>query len=144
MSRHFVVDHLAGRVVAAVLTLSFVVPALAGVYPTNTSTRITVFSDRYVLAGRAFDDLNLLEKHTTARQARAVTLLACGPSVTRSLKAAVERFRHVPVQMLVLDADTPECSSPAPLATPVRERVGQRPYGIDDEAVERYWRELMP
>ncbi|MGH9808207.1 MAG: hypothetical protein ACRD9W_13260, partial [Terriglobia bacterium] len=141
---HFVVDLLAGRVVAAVLTFSFVVPALAGVYPSNTSTRITVFSDRYVLAGRAFDDLNLLEKHTTATQVRAVTLLACGPRVTRSLKAAVERFRRVPVQMLVLDADTPECSSPAPLATPVRERVGQRPYGIDDEAVERYWRDLMP
>jgi hypothetical protein len=143
MSRHFVVD-LAGRVVAGVLTLSFVVPALAGVYPTTTSTRITVFSDRYILAGRAFDDLNLLEKHTTAMQARAVTLLACGPRVTRSLKAAVERFRHVPVQMLVLDADAPECSSAASLAIPVRERDGQRPYGIDDEAVDRYWRDLMP
>jgi hypothetical protein len=143
MSKHFVVD-FAGRVVAGVLTLSFVVPALAGLYPTITSTRITVFSDRYIVAGRAFDDLNLLEKHTTAMQARAVTLLACGPSVTRSLKAAVERFRHVPVQMLVLDADTPECSSTTPFAIPVRQRDGQRPYGIDDEAVERYWRDIMP
>jgi len=143
MSRHFVVD-LAGRVVAGVLTLSFVVPALAGVYPTTTNTRITVFSDRYILAGRAFDDLNLLEKHTTAMRARAVTLLVCGPRVTRSLKAAVERFRHVPVQMFVLDADTPECSSTASLAIPVREGDGQRPYGIDDEAVERYWHDLMP
>lgn len=142
MSRHFVVD-FAGRVVAGVLILGFVVPALAGVYPIK-STRITVFSDRYILADRAFDDLNVLEKHTTAMQARAVTLLACGPGVTRSLKAAVERFRHVPVQMLVLDADTPECSSTAPLAIPVRQRDGQRPYGIDDEAVERYWRDLMP
>lgn len=142
MSRHFVVD-FAGRVVAGVLILGFVVPALADVYPIK-STRITVFSDRYILADRAFDDLNVLEKHTTAMQARAVTLLACGPGVTRSLKAAVERFRHVPVQMLVLDADTPECSSTAPLAIPVRQRDGQRPYGIDDEAVERYWRDLMP
>jgi hypothetical protein len=46
--------------------------------------------------------------------------------------------------MLVLDADTPECSPTAPLAIPVRERDGQRPYGIDDEAVDRYWRDLMP
>ena len=143
MSRHFIVD-LAGRVVAGALTLSIVVPALAGVYPTTTNTRITVFSDRYILAGRAFDDLNLLEKHTTAMHARAVILLACGPRVTRSLKAAVERFRHIPVQMFVLDADTPECSSTASLAIPVREGEGQRPYGIDDEAVERYWRDLMP
>jgi len=143
MSRHFVVD-FAGRVLAGVLTLGFVVPALAGVYPAIKSTRITVFSDRYIVADRAFDDLNLLEKHTTAMQARAVTLLACGPGVTRSLKAAVERFRHVPVQMLVLDADEPECSSTPPLAIPVRERDGPRPYGIDDEAVERYWQDLMP
>jgi hypothetical protein len=126
------------------LALGFVVPALAGIYPAIKSTRITVFSDRYVLADRAFDDLNLLEEHTTAMKARAVTLLACGEGVTRSLKAAVERFRHVPVQMLVLDADEPECSSTASLATPVRERRGPRPYGIDDEAVERYWRDLMP
>jgi len=143
MSRHFVVD-LVGRIVAGVLTLGFVVPALAGVHPTPTSTRIAVFSDRYVLAGRAFDDLNLLEEHTTAMHARAVTLLACGPRVTRSLKAAVERFRHIPVQMFVLDADAAECSSAPPLAIPVRGRDGQRPYGIDDEAVERYWRDLMP
>jgi hypothetical protein len=143
MSRHFDVD-LAGSVVAGVLILIFVVPVQAGVYPVPTSARITVFSDRYVLAGRAFDDLNLLEKHTTAMQVRAVTLLACGPGVTRPLKAAVERFRHVPVQMLVLDSDTPECSSTAPLAITVRERDGQRPYGIDDEVVERYWRELIP
>lgn len=143
MSRHFVVDFV-GRVAAGVLTLGFVVPALAGVYPTIKSTRITVFSDRYIVADRAFDDLNLLEKHTTAVQARAVTLVACGPGVTRSLKAAVERFRHIPVQMLVLDADEPECSSTPPLAIPVRERDGPRPYGIDDEAVERYWQDLMP
>ena len=143
MSRHFVID-LAGKIVAGVLSLGFVVTALAGVYPTTTSTRITVFSDCYVLAGRAFDDLNLLEEHTTAIHVRAVTLVVCGPRVTRSLKAAVERFRHLPVQMIVLDADTPGCSSAAPLAIPVRERDGQRPYGIDDEAVEHYWRDLMP
>jgi hypothetical protein len=143
MSRHFVVD-LAASVVAGILTLGFVVPALAGGYPTATNTKITVFGDRYVVAGRAFDDLNMLEKHTTAMQVRVVTFLVCGPQADRSLRAAVERFRHVPVQMFVLDADRPECSATSPLAIPVRQRDGQRPYGINDEAVERYWQDLMP
>jgi hypothetical protein len=46
--------------------------------------------------------------------------------------------------MFVLDADRPECSATSSLAIPVRQRDGQRPYGIDDEAVERYWQDLMP
>lgn len=61
-----------------------------------------------------------------------------------SLKAAVHRFRHVLVQMRVLEADEPECSSAVALWTPVRQRVGQRPRGIDAEAVERYWQDLVP
>lgn len=53
-------------------------------------------------------------------QARAVTLLAWDPGVTRSLKAAVARFRHVPVQMLVLMRTRRN----APRRLPLRLRCG--------------------
>ena len=137
------VDRIARTVVAGVLAAGFVTAVMAAPQPSASSVSITVFADSYVVAGRAFDDLNFLEKHITGMHARGISLLACGPGVTRSLKAAVHRFRHVPVQISVLEADEPECSKVA-LAIPVRERIGRRPYGIDDEAVERYWLELMP
>jgi hypothetical protein len=136
-------DRIARTVIAGLLAAGFATAALAGSQPFAIGINITVFAESYVVAGRSFDDLNSLEIQITGMHARRINLLACGPRATRSLKAAVHRFRHVPVQIRALDSDEPECSKVA-LATPVRERIGQRPYGIDDEAVDRYWRELVP
>ena len=144
MNARFVVDRLAQSVVVGVLALSVVATTLAAAQPSRATVTIAVFSDRYILAGRAFDDLDSLEKHITAIHAHGISLLACGPGVTRSLKAAVHRFRHVSVQMRVLETDDPECFSAVPGGTPVQVHAGLRPSGIDEEAVERYWRELMP
>jgi hypothetical protein len=136
-------DRIVRMVIAGVLATGFATAAPAGPQPFAIGINITVFAESYTVAGRSFDDLNSLEMQVTGMHARGISLLACGPRTTRSLKAAVHRFRHVPVQIRALDSDEPECSKVA-LATPVRERMGQRPYGIDDEAVDRYWRELMP
>lgn len=145
MRRHFVfVGRFARTVVAVVSALGLVAAALAGAQRAAAPVRITVLADRYIVASRAFDDLDLLEKHITAIRARGISLLACGPNVTRSLKAAVHRFRHLPVQMSVLEADEPECSSAVAVWIPVRQRVDRRPRGIDEEAVELYWRDLVP
>ena len=144
MGRYFVVDRFAGRNIAGVLALGFVATALAGAQPPTVAIKIGVFADRYIVAGRTFDDLDLLEKHITAIHARGVSLLACGPGVTGSLKAAVHRFRHIPEQMSVHEGDDPECFSAVSLRTRLQGRAGQRPRGIDEEAVEGYWRDLMP
>lgn len=125
-----------------VLGLAFSLPAEAQA-PAESAT-ITVFADRYVMGGVVFDDLDELDRRVGADRARRVDLLICGPQATRALKAAVHRFRHVPVQMRVPDIDERECMSKAAGLTPVSRRQGRPPFGIDDEAVERYWLDIMP
>ena len=73
-----------------------------------------------------------------------VTVTPQDTLATAQEKMTAGRFRHLPVQIRVPDLDESECFSTAALATPARERVGKRPFGIDDEAVDRYWLELMP
>jgi len=103
-----------------------------------------VFAADYVVAARAFDNLNALESELQATSARAVNLHACGPGVTRSLMAAVHRFRHVPLQIRVFDAEEPECRSPVRSTAQVHIGDAKRPFGIDDEAVAVFWRDAMP
>jgi len=138
------VNRLPQIVVAGVVTFGLVATALADSRPSTQSATITVLADRYIVDDLAFDDLDYLDKHITAMHVHSIELLICGPRTTRPLKAVVHRFRHAPVQMRVPDVDEFECMSKAPLVTPVSQRVGQRPFGIDDEAVERYWLDIMP
>ena len=105
---------------------------------------ITVFNDRYVESGQVYDDLNMLERHVALMNPRSVVILICGAQATRPVKAAVHRFRTVPVQLRVPDIDEEVCMSQGSLATPAREGTGSRPTGIDDIAVNTYWQELMP
>jgi len=138
------VNRLPQIVVAGIVTFGLVATALADSRPSTRSATIAVLADRYIVDDLAFDDLDYLDKHITATQVHSIELLVCGPRTTRPLKAVVHRFRHVPVQMRVPDVDEFECMSKAPLVTPVLQRAGQRPFGIDDEAVDRYWLDIMP
>ena len=144
MSRHYAIDRVARSVVAVAFAFGLVAIALGAPGRSADSVTITVFDDRYVVQDRAFNNLDVLEKDITAANVHVVNVLVCGAGATRALKAVVHRFRHLPVQIRVPDLDESECFSTAALATPVRERVGKRPFGIDDEAVDRYWLELMP
>ena len=143
MNGRIVVDCVTRSVVEAVVAFGFVAAAPADPGPSAHSVTITVFADRYIVGNLAFDDLDLLEKHITATYAHEINLLICGAKATRALKAAVHRFRHVAMRMRMHDVDELECVSMGPLVTPIRQRVGQRPFGIDDEAVERFWLDLM-
>jgi hypothetical protein len=144
MKSGIVVDHLTRSLAIGVMALSSVASALADSGPAPHTVTIAVLDDRYIVGDLAFDDLDYLERQITATNLRNLELLICGPNATRALKAIVHRFRHVPVQMRVPDIDEFECMSKAPVVTPVRQRVGERPFGIDDEAVERYWLDIMP
>lgn len=105
----YVLDRLVRTVVAGVLALgSASAPADPRASP--DSVTIVVFTDRYVAGDRAFDDLNALDKHITATHFRGAMILLCGATATRALKAVVHRFRQVPVQIRVPDADGPSAS----------------------------------
>jgi len=144
MKSGIVVDHLTRSLAIGVMALGLVASALADSGPSAHRVTITVLADRYIVGNLAYDDLDYLERQINATNVRGVELLICGPNTTRALKAIVHRYRHVPIQMRVPDIDQFECVSKAPVVTPVRVRVGELPFGIDDEAVERYWLDIMP
>ena len=107
---------------------------------------VAVFADHYVLAGRPIDDLDRLEDAIAAMHPRGVRLEACGDGTSRALRAATHRFRNLYLDLRVAGSDESACQ-PAPIAraVPASQRVGQRPFGIYDEAVDRWWSTLsMP
>jgi hypothetical protein len=102
---------------------------------------VAVFADHYVYAGRSFDDLDRLEDAVVAAHPRGVRLEECGDGTARALGAAAHRFRNLYLELSYVDAAT--CASASvPTATPVSQRFGLRPYGINDEAVDRWWHAL--
>jgi hypothetical protein len=105
--------------------------------------QIVVQDAHYQVGSLTFDDLNALELHVREAAPRAIELTACGPGSARALKSAVHRFGHLPLRLQVLDPDAPSCSTGA-RTVQVVQRTGAGPYGIDDTAVEDYWRRVMP
>lgn len=106
---------------------------------------VAIFPDHYVLAGRYIDDLDTLEDAIAMMHPRGVRLEACGEGTSRALRAATHRFRNLYLDLRVAGSDDPACQ-PAPIAraVPASQRVGQRPFGIYDDAVDRWWNNLMP
>lgn len=101
---------------------------------------VSVFADHYVYAGRSFDDLDALEDAVISAHPRGVRLEACGDRTVRAQGAAAHRFRNLYLDLRVGSIDDTTCASAAaPRAMPVSQRFGQRPYGINDEAVDRWW-----
>lgn len=102
---------------------------------------VAVFADHYVYAGRSFDDLDRLEDAVVAAHPRGVRLEGCGDGTARALGAAAHRFRNLYLDLSYSD-DAICASAAAPRAEPVSQRFGLRPYGINDEAVDRWWHTL--
>ena len=102
---------------------------------------ITVLAQRYVVTGLAIDDLNVLERYVVDLHPQSVTLYMCGLS-GRATRAAAHRFRKLPLRFLILEDDAEACSATRVLPAPGA-RSGQAPFGINDEDVDRYWRETM-
>jgi hypothetical protein len=111
----------------------------AAVAQTRGAT-VAVFADHYVYAGRSFDDLDQLEDAVVAVRPRGVRLEACGAGTARAHGAAAHRFRNFYLDLRVSKTDDTSCAAASmPRAMPVGQRFGLRPYGINDEAVERWW-----
>jgi len=144
MDWNLTAPRLIQTVAAGALTLALVSTGPVGAQTSSAGIRIAVFADHYVMAGRAYDDLNVLERKVATVVPKAIRLEACGARATRALLAAAHRFHRIPLQLRVLDAAEPACSSTVPVAIRAAMRNEQRPLGIDDAAVARYWRTLTP
>jgi len=107
---------------------------------------VTVFADHYAVGGRYIDDLDRLEDAISEMRPRGVQLTACGEGASRALRAATHRFRNFYLDLRTAGIDDTECQSASVArAVPVSQRFGQRPFGIYDEAVDRWWNTLsMP
>ena len=106
---------------------------------------VAVFADHYVLAGRYIDDLDTLEDAIAVMHPRGVRLEACSEGSARALRAASHRFRNLYLDLRVAGSDDSACQrAPIARAVPASQRVGQRPFGIYDDAVDRWWNNLMP
>jgi hypothetical protein len=108
---------------------------------------VTVFADHYVVNGRVIDDVGVLEGAILAMRPGAVRLYACGSGTDRAQMAAAHRFRDRYLELRVLDDSAPQCRASmasAPRAVSVVNRTGEPPYGIDNEAVARWWYSMMP
>ena len=103
---------------------------------------ITVFAQRYVVTGLAIDDLNVLERYVVDLHPQSVTLYMCALS-GRATRAAAHRFRRLPLRLLVLEDHAAACSAAGVMPVAAATRSGQAPFGINDEDVDRYWRETM-
>ena len=101
---------------------------------------VAVFADHYALGGRDIDDLDRLEDAIAEMRPRGVRLEACGEGASRALRAATHRFRNLYLDLRTAGVDDTACQ-PATVAraVPVSQRFGQRPFGIYDEAVDRWW-----
>ena len=133
---------------AATALASALLACLAAHAPARASKPevvITIFVDHYVLAGRAVDDLDLLEKAVGSLRPRAVRLDACGRGAEHPQRAAAHRFRNLSLELRFLEADAPLCRAGVDLrAQPAGGRRGRRPFNINYEAVDQWWHESMP
>ena len=107
---------------------------------------VAVFADHYAVGGRYIDDLDSLEDIVAATRTRGVRLEACGEGASRALRAATHRFRNLYLDLRTAGIDDAACrSASVARVVPISQRFGQRPFGIYDEAVDRWWSTLsMP
>jgi hypothetical protein len=136
MKKDFGLGRITQLAAAATVTC---IAATAAVAATPPVVSVAVFADHYVIGGRYIDDLDTLEDAIAGSQARGVRLESCGEGTSRAHLAAAHRFRNLYLDLRIAGIDDTTCqAASAPRAMPVSQRFGQRPYGIHDEAVNRW------
>lgn len=142
MNKHPCNKRIGPVITAGLITLAVVLPLEA--YAMRPSLTVTVLPDRYVVDGSTFRSLGALETHIQAIGPRRIVVRACGAAATFGWKAAVHRFRGEPLELQVLEPDHRDCSAPQFRATGMHQQVRHYAADVDGEAVDLYWRELMP
>lgn len=143
MDRLDFVSFVARIVVLSGAYLCLAAPAPAAEGSAEPGASVTVFPAHYASGGRAFGDLEALASTLATDGRRAVRLEACGPASIHPLLAAAHRLRHARLDMRVSADDDPACRAGAIVPVGATSAaVGQA--GAGNDAVERYWRLLMP
>lgn len=108
------------------------------------AVHVAAFADRYVVTGRAWDDLDRLEAALRTLP-RSFAIDGCGPGSERALLAAAHRFRDAALKLRMADTGDRRCAQ-ALQAAGARGTAdsGAGPLGIDDAAVARWWLGQMP
>lgn len=120
---------------------SVICGAAAAQVPTAT---VFVFVDYYVIAGRYFDDLDVLEDSVASERPERIRLVTCVDGAERATKAAAHRFRHLYLDLATASPDSSACETGHVRMVAINQRLGQRPFGIHDQAVTYWWTKLMP
>lgn len=103
------------------------------------STLVIVMTDGYIVDNRVIDDLDNLESELRSSAANAIALVACGPGTARPQLAAAQRLSDLYLELVVGAPDSPECVSAAsPRSMRVSQRIGLRPFGINDADVNHW------
>ena len=72
---------------------------------------------------------------------KGIQLNACKADAAQTLKAAVHRFCELPLQVQALSISAPACE--VAVARHASQRGTPMPTGINDSAVDEYWRQVM-
>src|SRR5678815_3131774 len=111
-----------------------------GVAAQEPVVSVAVFTDHYVLGGRYIDDLDELVVAIATARPRGVRIEACGEGASRAFRAAAHRFRNFYLDLRTAGIDDTACQSASVArAMPVSQSLGQGPFNINDEAVDRWW-----
>jgi hypothetical protein len=142
MSAHFSLLHLSRTALAVGLAMMFPLASVAQDAMSEQALSIAIFSDRYIVAGRQFSDLQALERGLNPANLR---LDACDQSSAERLLATVERLQHAYLEISMSGAGDARCAAAA-AAHPnqVGDATTQAPTGERNPAVEQYWRSVMP
>lgn len=116
-------------------------PSLAQVATPTATLIVAVFSDRYVSAGRTFDDLDTLEAWVNPKSPRIVRLYSCEPAAADPLLAAAHRFRHVYLDLQSSVQGQPRCKAAAAIRTV---KIGPASSVSVNESVSQYWLQVRP
>lgn len=130
---------------AASLSASLACADTTAAPPSKPEVVISVFPHHYVLAGRAIDDLNLLESEIRTLRPRTVRLDACGTAADHPQRAAAHRFRELNLELRFAAPASQACKEVADArAIPASVHPRQGPLSIDYRIVDRWWHESMP
>jgi hypothetical protein len=113
MNALVITSHRLSLVTATVFLLLLSAPVFAVDNAPPRELSVKVFQDHYVVAGRPFSDLAVLETWAKASGTRTLLLTGCSGS-TKQIVAAVERFHTAypgGIGIRTLAANEPECVS---------------------------------
>jgi hypothetical protein len=132
-------------VIRALLAVPLILAAADAAPAPKPDVIIAVFASHYVLGSRLIDDLDRLESAVKATKSRTVILQACGSKADHAQRAAAHRFRFLELELRLLEPHSPACRISNPSSSfPATARHGSPPFGIDGDAVDRWWHASMP